>query len=46
MKGNALEKQLSKLGTISVNSVLAHIKKASEFEQELIKKVLDEKFKG
>lgn len=46
MKGNALEKQLSKLGTISVNSVLAHIKKASEFEQERIKKVLDEKFKG
>jgi hypothetical protein len=32
MKGNALEKQLSKLGTISVNSVLAHIKKAPEFE--------------
>lgn len=46
MKGNALEKQLSKLGTISVNNVLAHIKKSSEFEQELIKKVLDEKFKG
>lgn len=46
MKGNALEKQLSKLGTISVNSVIAHIKKASEFEQELVKKVLDEKFKG
>lgn len=46
MKGNALEKQLSKVGTISVNSVLAHIKKASEFEQKLIKKVLDEKFKG
>lgn len=46
IKGNALEKQLSKLGTISVNSVIAHIKKASEFEQELMKKVLDEKFKG
>lgn len=46
MKGNALEKQLSKTGTISINSLLTHIKKASLFEQDIINKVLSEKFSG
>ena len=46
MGGNALEKQLSKEGTISINSVRAHANKASKIEQEAIKWVLDNKFNG
>lgn len=46
MSGNALERQLSKEGTISVNSVRAHANKASKIEQEAINWVLDNKFNG
>lgn len=40
MEGNSLEKQLSKTGTISVNSIRAHAAKASEMERSVINKIL------
>lgn len=47
MEGNALEKQLSKAGTISTNSITAHAAKASEVEKSVIGKVLQsEQFAG
>lgn len=47
MRGNALEKQLSKQGTISVNSIRAHANKASEVEKSVIDKILSsEEFVG
>lgn len=47
MRGNALEKQLSKQGTISVTSIKAHANKASEVEKSVINNVLSsEEFAG
>ena len=47
MRGNALEKQLSKQGTISVNSIRAHANKASDVEKSVIDKILSsEEFAG
>jgi hypothetical protein len=40
MKGSPLEKQLSKDGTININSLNAHLKKASEIERIIVEKVL------
>jgi hypothetical protein len=44
MQGSPLEKQLSKDGTININSLNAHLKKASEIERIIIEKVLSTKF--
>lgn len=44
MKGNQLEKQLSKAGTISTNAVKALANKSGELEGNIINKVLDFKF--
>lgn len=46
MRGNPLEKQLSKTGTISTASIDALSKKMSAVEQAVIGKVLPEKFSG
>ena len=47
MRGNPLEKQLSKSGTISVNSIRAQANKASQVEKAVIEKVLgSEEFAG
>ena len=46
MRGNQLEKQLSKNGTISVNSVRAQADKASDVEKYIIDNVLSKKFAG
>ena len=46
MRENPLQKQLSKQGTISVNSILAHAQKGSAMEKEIINKVLQEQFAG
>ena len=46
MKGSPLEKQLSKIGTINVNSIKAQANKASNVEKAVIDKVLDKKFNG
>ena len=44
MKGNQLEKQLSKAGTISTNAVKALANKSGKLEGNLLNKVLDNKF--
>lgn len=44
MKGNQLEKQLSKAGTISTNAVKALANKSNKLEGNLLNKVLDNKF--
>lgn len=47
MRGNALEKQLSKSGTVSVNSIKAHINKGNAVEKAVVDKVLSsEQFAG
>lgn len=47
MRGNPLEKQLSKEGTISINSIRALAQKGSNVEQEIINKILNsEEFVG
>ena len=46
MRENPLEKQLSKQGTISINSILAHAQKGNAMEKEIINKVLQEQFAG
>lgn len=44
LRGNQLEKQLSKAGTISTNAVKALANKSREFEGRLMNKVLDTQF--
>ena len=44
MQGSPLEKQLSKDGTININSLNAHLKKASDIERVIVEKVLQTKF--
>lgn len=46
MKGSPLERQLSKNGTININSLMAQVNKASKIEKEVINKVLQKKFAG
>ena len=46
MEGSPIEKQISKSGTINVNNLLAIINKGSKVEQDVINKVLNEKFAG
>ncbi len=46
MGGSPLERQLSKNGTINVNSLMAQVNKASEVEKSVINKVLQEQFAG
>lgn len=44
MRGNQLEQQLSKAGTISTNAVKALANKSSEMQGKLLNKVLDNQF--
>lgn len=44
MKGSPLEKAISKNGTINLNSLNAQLKNASKVEQDVINKVLNERF--
>lgn len=44
MQGSPLEKQLSKDGTININSLNTHLKKASDIERVIVEKVLQTKF--
>ena len=47
MRGNPLEKQISKNGTVNVNNIKALINKGSKVEQAVVEKVLaSEKFTG
>ena len=46
MRGNPLERQLSKAGTISRNSIEALAKKGSNVEQSVINEVLNGEFNG
>lgn len=46
MRGNPLEKQLSKEGTISLNSLKAYAAKQNEVTQDIINQVLAEDFAG
>lgn len=46
MEGSPVEKQVSKSGTININNLLAIINKGSKVEQDVINKVLNEKFAG
>ena len=46
LKGNPLEKQISKTGTVSVNNIKALANKGSNVEKSVIDKVLAEKFAG
>ena len=43
MEGNVLEKQLSKIGTISTNNIKAHVAKASQVEKSVVDEVLSSK---
>ena len=44
LRGNQLERQLSKAGTISTNAVKALANKSSEMQGKLLNKVLDSQF--
>lgn len=46
MKGSQLERQLSKTGTININSLQAYLNKASKLEQDVVGKLLNSKFHG
>lgn len=46
MEGSPLEKAISKNGTININSLNALLKNSSKLEQEVINKVINEKFQG
>lgn len=46
MQGSQLEKQLSKAGTININGLQAYLNKTSKLEQDVIGKVLSNKFAG
>ena len=43
MEGNPLEKQLSKTGTISINSIRSQFAKASDVEKSVVDKILSSK---
>jgi hypothetical protein len=44
MRGNQLESQLSKAGTISTNAVKALANKSNEMQGNILNKVLDNSF--
>lgn len=46
MAGSPLEKWLSKTGTINVNQLRGYLNKATKLEQNIVEKVLKEKFNG
>ena len=46
MKGSSLERQLSKTGTININSLQAYLNKASKLEQDVVGRLLNSRFHG